>query len=423
MKILHTSDWHIGRSLYNRKRYEEFEAFLEWLLHLIEDEKVDILLVAGDIFDTSAPSNKSQQLYYDFLRKASLSRCRHIIVIAGNHDSPTFLDAPKDLLKALNVHVIGTPSQNPKDEVLALRDPEDRIELIVCAVPYLRDRDLRKVESGESIQDKDAKLTAGLAEHYRLAAEEAKKVQQETVSRQMVPGGLKAAAPPIIAMGHLFTAGGMRMEGDGVRELYVGSLAHVGKDIFPELFDYVALGHLHVPQKVGGSEIIRYSGSSIPMGFGEAGQKKTAVLIEFSEPQSRVPKISLKEIPRFQELLRIEGDMDNILETIHQAENRGSSAWLEVEYTGSHIVGNLRERLEEAVEGTNMEILRVRNRRITNHVLKSMDTAENLEDLKAEEMFIRCLDQYEVPDEQRFELVGAYREILKTVFEKDGSAD
>lgn len=422
MKILHTSDWHIGRSLYNRKRYEEFEAFLEWLLQLIEDEEADILLASGDIFDTSAPSNKSQQLYYEFLRKASLSRCRHIVVTAGNHDSPTFLDAPKDLLKALNVHVIGTPSQNPKDEVLALRDSRGRIELIVCAVPYLRDRDLRKVESGESMQDKDAKLTAGLTEHYRRAAEEAQRVQQETVSQQAASSD-QAAGPPIIAMGHLFTAGGISMEGDGVRELYVGSLAHVGRDVFPELFDYVALGHLHVPQKVGGSETIRYSGSPIPMGFGEAEQKKTAVLIDFSDSQSKAPEISLKEIPRFQELLRIEGDMESILETIRQAESRGSSAWLEVEYTGSNIAGNLREKLEEAVEGTKMEVLRVRNRRITNHVLKSMDTAENLEDLKAEEMFIRCLDQYEVPEEQRLELVGAYREILKTVLEKDASAD
>jgi len=108
MKILHTSDWHLGRSLYGRKRYDEFSSFLDWLAQAIEDEKVDALLVAGDVFDTSTPSNRAQELYYRFLCRVAASCCRHVVVVAGNHDSPSFLNAPKELLRALNVYVVGS---------------------------------------------------------------------------------------------------------------------------------------------------------------------------------------------------------------------------------------------------------------------------------------------------------------------------
>ena len=120
MKVLHTSDWHLGRSLYGRKRYEEFSTFLDWLAQTIEKEKVDALLVAGDVFDTSTPSNRAQELYYRFLSRVSTSCCRHVVVIAGNHDSPTFLNAPKELLRALNVYVVGSMTDTLEDEVIVL---------------------------------------------------------------------------------------------------------------------------------------------------------------------------------------------------------------------------------------------------------------------------------------------------------------
>ena len=170
MKILHTSDWHLGRSLYGRKRYEEFSAFLDWLAQTIEDEKVDALLVAGDVFDTSTPSNRAQELYYRFLCRVAASCCRHVVVIAGNHDSPSFLNAPKELLRALNVYVVGSMTDDLADEVIPLLDcglqnedsktggntSEINIQksVIICAVPYLRDKDLRTVEPGETMADK-----------------------------------------------------------------------------------------------------------------------------------------------------------------------------------------------------------------------------------------------------------------------------
>jgi DNA repair protein SbcD/Mre11 len=138
MKILHTSDWHLGRALYGRKRYEEFSAFLDWLAQRIEDEQVDALIVAGDVFDTSTPGNRAQELYYTFLCRVARC-CSHLVVVGGNHDSPSFLNAPRALLKSLNVHVVG--SMDVEEELVILRDAEDVPVAIICAVPYLRDRD------------------------------------------------------------------------------------------------------------------------------------------------------------------------------------------------------------------------------------------------------------------------------------------
>ena len=249
MKVLHTSDWHIGRTLYGRKRYEEFGAFLTWLADTIQQNEIDALLVAGDIFDTSAPSNRAQELYYRFLCRVAASCCRHVVVVAGNHDSPSFLNAPKELLKALDVHVVGSSTESPEDEVLVLRNDQDTPELIVCAVPYLRDRDIRVAEAGESVEDKERKLIDGIRTHYATVAALAEQKREEL-----------GANIPIVGTGHLFTAGGQTVDGDGVRELYVGSLAHVTAGIFPACFNYLALGHLHIPQEVNGSKTIRYSG-------------------------------------------------------------------------------------------------------------------------------------------------------------------
>ncbi len=274
MKILHTSDWHLGRSLYGRKRYEESSAFLDWLNQTIEEEKIDALLVAGDVFDTSTPSNRAQELYYRFLCRVAGSCCRHVVVIAGNHDSPSFLNAPKELLRALNVYVVGSITDPLDDEVIVLY-ADAKPEAIVCAVPYLRDKDIRTVEPGETIDDKNVKLVEGLKKHYADIFQIAEQKRTE-----IIHAGHDRI--PILAMGHLFTAGGKTVDGDGVRELYVGSLAHVGKDVFPSSFDYLALGHLHVPQVVGSEEHIRYCGSPIPMGYGEATQEKKVVIIEFA---------------------------------------------------------------------------------------------------------------------------------------------
>ncbi|MGP5178533.1 exonuclease SbcCD subunit D C-terminal domain-containing protein [Psychrobacter aquimaris] len=281
LTILHTSDWHLGRRLYGRMRYDEFEAFLGWLQDAISLQKVDILIVAGDIFDTMTPSNRAQALYYEFLGKVSKSCCQHIVIVAGNHDSPTFLDAPSKVLKFLNVHVIGTACEDLNDEVLVLDDTDGNPHCIIAAVPYLRDRDVRSSSAGESAQTKDANVIKGIRAHYDEVASIAKAKQTQLIE-------LHQHRIPIIATGHLFAAGGTTTDDDGVRELYVGSLGKISADMFDESFDYVALGHLHVPQRVGGRETIRYSGSPIAMGFGEAKQQKQVLLVQFGEIENDV---------------------------------------------------------------------------------------------------------------------------------------
>ncbi len=423
MKILHTSDWHLGRSLYGRKRYDEFSAFLDWLAQTIEKEKVDALLVAGDVFDTSTPSNRAQELYYRFLSRVSTSCCRHVVLIAGNHDSPTFLNAPRELLRALNVYVVGSMTDDPADEVIVLQNnPQisqmdtDNVEAIVCAVPYLRDKDIRTVEPGETIDDKNRKLVEGVKKHYESV------VQLAETKRNNLRESAQSADKyiPIIAMGHLFTAGGKTVDGDGVRELYVGSLAHVDEEVFPSSIDYLALGHLHVPQAVGSAEHIRYCGSPIPMGYGEANQEKKVVLIEFD---STTPNIQEVPVPCFQQLIRIVGSLDDIHVKLEELKNEDSHAWLEIEYTGGDIIGNLREILDETLAGSAMEIRRIKNRRLIDRVIGTIDENETLDDLNVNDVFERCLDAFDVPDEDREELTASHNEIIKSLDEEDVNAE
>lgn len=419
MKILHTSDWHLGRSLYGRKRYDEFSQFLDWLADTIEKERIDALLIAGDVFDTSTPSNRAQQLYYRFLCRVSDSCCRHVVVIAGNHDSPSFLNAPRELLRALDVHVIGAVTENIEDEVIVLYDG-DRPEAVVCAVPYLRDKDIRTVEPGETIEDKNVKLVEGLKNHYSEVVAGAEKKREKLLLQSKISN--QKSEIPLVAMGHLFTTGGKTVDGDGVRELYVGSLAHVGKDAFSSSIDYLALGHLHVPQTVGGAEHIRYSGSPIAMGYGEAAQEKSVVILELgSEGVGENIDGSIRNfpVPCFQPLVRITGTLDDIFGRIEKLKLEESRAWLEIEYTGSEVTGDLREMICEALVGSEMEICRIKDKRVADRVISSIQEEETLDDLDAKDVFSRCLDAFDVSEDDRDGLTEGYYEILQSIYDED----
>lgn len=403
MKILHSSDWHLGKKLYGKNREREFTQFLDWLLATLRSEAIDALLVAGDIFDTTTPSNTAQQQYYRFLTRVAETGCRHVVIIAGNHDSPSFLEAPKTLLKMIQVHVIGQAG-GPED-VLTLRDSKGQAELIVAAVPYLRDRDIRQVQAGESIADKGQNLKAGIARYYAEVAEVAKAAQEAAQSNP--------TRIPIVAMGHLFAAGGRTLEGDGVRELYVGSLAHVGAEVFTEVFDYVALGHLHVPQQVGGQAHIRYSGSPIAMGFGEAKQQKQVLSLDFSDAE---PLPQVIPVPVFQPLLRITGDLAQLQQALRQID--GPATWVEAIYTGEALCEHLREHLEAELEGTGHELLRVENQRLLQRMLTQSYQQETLESLTPTDVFQRLLNVHELPEPQQIELKACYQEILNSVLEE-----
>lgn len=408
MRILHTSDWHLGRSLHSHRRYGEFEAFLDWLISTIEQEKVDALLVAGDIFDTGTPSNRAQSLYYKFLGRVSSTHCQHIVITAGNHDSPTFLNAPKELLKELNVHVVGAITDNLEDEVIVLNSNNEP-QAIICAVPYLRDRDVRTAEPGETIEDKNAKLIEGISNHYAEVYHIAEQKRAEFKNPNL----------PIIAMGHLYTAGGVITKDDGVRNLYVGSLAYVDVEKFPHSIDYYALGHLHVPQLVNEQEHIRYSGSPIAIGFGEAGQEKKVIIVEFSGTN---PSIEELTVPTFQELVRIEGTVEQIEAEIAELKEAESQAWLEIEYTGNDIVPNLSEIVDNAVAETTLNVVLVKNKQISDRVAMTFEDNETLADLTVEEVFRRRLDAEGVSESDRVELTAAYNEIVKDMMEEDSNA-
>lgn len=412
MKLLHTSDWHLGRTLYGKKRYEEFDAFLNWLANTIEAEKIDALLVAGDIFDTTTPSNQAQSLYYRFLSRISQSTCQNVVIIAGNHDSPTFLSAPKQILEILNVHIVGMKTDKIEDEVITLTS-QGVPKAIICAVPYLRDKDIRTLEPGETIDDKNNKLVVGLKEHYQSVCTYAETLRSSFSTQ--IKDNL-----PVIGMGHLFASGGKTAEGDGVRELYVGSLAHVGADIFPETLDYVALGHLHIAQLVSGVPHIRYSGSPIPMGFGEAGQQKQVIVIEF---ESKEPVITTIPVPIFQQLIRIKGDLSTIETKLSQLVSEKSNAWLEIDYVGKEIITDMRSYLEEIIMGSEIQIRRIKNRLIFDSILQQEKNDENLEDLDETDIFIRCLDANEIPNEDRANLLALYQETVKMLIEQDTRSD
>jgi exonuclease SbcD len=352
-------------------------------------------------------------LYYQFICRVANSRCRSIIIIAGNHDSPSFLNAPKNLLRALNVHVIGAITEQPEDEVIILNNAAAKPQVIVCAVPYLRDKDIRTVEPGETIADKDNKLIAGVRKHYAEVCAIAEQRQ-----REFADNGLNQNVP-IIAMGHIFTAGGKTIADDGVRELYVGALAHVEKDVFPEVIDYLALGHLHVPQLVAGTEHIRYSGSPIAMGFGEARQEKKVIVIEFHGKKLTFRDIS---IPIFQPLERLTGSINEISARIEQLKLAGSRAWLEIDYNGSDLIVNLPQRLNEMLADSEMELLRVKNRRVFNPLLNRTHAEKTLDDLSVNDVFARCLDAFKVPEAERMAITRSYNEIINSLYEDDLNA-
>jgi exonuclease SbcD len=410
MKILHTSDWHLGHSLYGKKRYKEFESFLHWFIECIDQENIDVVLISGDIFDSSNPSIRAMELYFDFLGRIAKSKCKYLIVAAGNHDSPALLNAPKKLLRTLNIHIVGSISEKIDDEIIILNDTLGSPSIIVCAVPFLRDRDIRTVEPGEEIAEKTEKMLNGIREHYQIIHKAAESKRNQT--------GFNI---PIVTMGHLFAAGGFSTEGDGVRELYIGNLTRVGIDTFSTGIDYVALGHLHSPQILGGRETVRYCGAPLPMGFAEAGQKKILISVEFNPEKN--PVITEIPVPRFQDLESISGDFNTIANRLRELRDRDNSLWVEITLTDKQIIPNIQQRFNEIIRNSNIEILKITNTWIVNQIIQQMRVDESLTDLHERDVFNRCLEASKVPEEQRKELIDSFNLILNDIFQNDDLAE
>ncbi len=416
LRLLHTSDWHLGRPLHGRRRQAEFAAFLDWLAATIEQRNVDVLLVAGDVFDTLTPSAGTQTLYYDFLTRVTAAPSHpRVVIIAGNHDSPALLSAPGELLKSFHIHVVGTIGDDPDREVIVLRDEAGNPLLVVAAVPYPRDRDLRESLPGESAEDKERRLIEAVARHYQEVGTRARE------ARDSLP-----ARPPLVALGHLFTVGGRVMEGDGVRDVYVGGLGAVPADIFPPL-DYLALGHLHQPQMVDGNPRRRYSGAPLALTFAEAGRPKSVTLVDFFRPeespenpgQTWETAVTSLEVPVFQRLERLSGDWGELASGLDRLLAEGAEAWLEIDHTGAEDPGSLRKRLEDKVSRSGLEILRLKDRRVLERALGRLEASESLAALDAAEVFRRCLAAHQVPEGERPELTAAHDELCRALIEEE----
>lgn len=414
LRVLHTSDWHLGKRLHQQQRYEEFGKFLDWLVDVISTQAVDVLIVAGDVFDTMTPSNKAQELYYRFLGQVAKSSCRHVIITAGNHDSPTFLDAPKSILNTLNIHVIGVASSQIDDELLILSD-DGTPEAIVLAVPYLRDKDVRDSGVFDDIKNKEYDTISGIAKHYEHLAEHAKQHQAHILATHH-------KKIPIIAIGHLFIAGSHTSSpDDGMRELYVGTLGQVSASIFDEAIDYVALGHIHAPQKVAGCEHIRYCGSPIAMGFGEMGKTKQVLIVDFTNELP--PQIHALPIPTFQRLARIVGDWDDITGELDRLCDESCPIWAEIVYTGQALRPTLAQDIRERLQDTQVLPLNIQNQTLYQKALSAQSTTFNLKSLSEMDIFEQLLSKKGIDESEQAELKTAYQTLLGAVYGNDKNAE
>ena len=287
MRILHTADWHIGHRLYERSRIEEHHQFLDWLLTTLQENAVDVLLVAGDIFDTALPSSEATNLYYQFLFRLYRETHAHAIITAGNHDSPMRLAAPREFLRMGRIHVVGAASE-PAECVFTL--PSENPSVAIAAVPYLSDSELSHI-SFETEPERAERYRERLKVFYRQCVE-------------YMPSGL-----PKILMGHLFVHGGKM--GNSERNIQIGGATAMQISDFPDDVAYVALGHLHRPHAISGASYpLQYAGSPLPLRFNEASYRKKVYLLDV--PASGDGWMTEIEIPVFKELRTVTGNIDEV---------------------------------------------------------------------------------------------------------------
>ncbi len=348
MRVLHTADWHLGQRLAGYDRAEEHALFLKWLLQTIQEQDVQLLLVAGDIFDSAHPPQATMQLYYDFLKNLSaLERCSAVI-IGGNHDSPAHLNAPSGLLKRFQIHVIGSPSADRDDDVIKITPGIDLLDSVcVCAVPYLRDRDVLQVVVGEATGAREDRLREGVYQYYHDMRRRAQVYHERGI--------------PIIATGHL-TLQARTNADSGVPDdgLHIGTLGSLEGSRFPQDFAYVALGHLHAPHASGDCESMRYSGSPFPMSFSESEQEKSVTLLDFGE--SRLRHLEPLPIPSFRKLHRFGGtlaDLERWIPGILPESEADLPPWIEVHLTDECQNTALSDKVTELVQERPVEVLKV----------------------------------------------------------------
>ena len=405
MKILHTSDWHLGQSFFTKSRKNEHAAFLKWLLQQVEVHQIDAIIVAGDVFDTGTPPSYARELYHAFIGELQGMQCT-LVVLGGNHDSVSVLNESKALLKYLNSHVIASTYGELSEQVITLNDRKGQPSAVMCAVPFIRPRDVLVSEAGQSGTDKRQALGDAIKQHYGALYNEALSLRASIEEKQGEEGSKNSAAIPIIATGHLTALGVSQSE--SVRDIYIGTLEGFDAKGFPPA-DYIALGHIHRPQKVAKTEHIRYSGSPIPLSFDELNTQKQVVLITF-ESESTTPTISTLPVPRFQAMEVIKGDLKAIEAAINKSDaitlasqtddavsevdkalsefNKTVSAtdnaisskdpvWLCIEVETEDYLTDLQQRIQGLLEGKNAEILQLKRKRTST--VNSLTEKQNVQ--------------------------------------------
>jgi exonuclease SbcD len=417
MRLLHTSDWHLGQTLHNFERHHEHQRFLDWLLDTLVDERADALLIAGDVFDNANPSSASQKQLYRFLQQAR-QRLPHLnlIVIAGNHDSAGRLEAPAPLLEAHGTYVIGNVMRDDDGKidlermVLPLTDADGRIAAWCLAIPFLRPGDVPRLPSEEAWAGDRAKADpdpdpylAGIALLYRQALALA-------VSKRQ-PG------QAVIAMGHCHMVGG-EMSNDSERRIVVGGTEMLSAGIFDPLIAYAALGHLHLAQAVGRQRHIRYCGSPLPLSFAEVGYRHQVLRLDLDGEAAG--EIVALPVPRAVELLRVPAKpapLEQVLSALHGLPAMAANLvahelpFLEVRVLLDAPEPGLRARIEAALDGKAVRLAKIETSSSTRSPSAEAMTLDQLDQLQPEDIF-RQLYRQKYDREAPAAQLSAFAELL-----------
>ncbi|WON76228.1 exonuclease subunit SbcD [Serratia sp. UGAL515B_01] len=386
MRLIHTSDWHLGQHFFTKSRAAEHQAFLGWLIEIVEQQQIDAVIVAGDLFDTGSPPSYARELYNRFVVDLQRTGCQ-LVILGGNHDSVATLNESRELLSYLNTTVIANAQTDPEQQIVVLNQRNGQPGGVLCAIPFLRQRDLLSSRAGESGNQKQQALQNAIAEHYHGL------YQAACVCRQTL--GLKL---PIIATGHLTTVG--VNTSDSVRDIYIGTLNAFPAQLFPPA-DYIALGHIHRAQNVAKSEHIRYSGSPIPLSFDELGKNKSVFMVDFAD--GVLQQVTSLEIPTYQPMQLIKGNLQQITAQLQQfSDYQGDlPVWLDIEVATQDYLGDIQRRIQQLVDDLPVEVLLLRRSKEQRSQTLVQQDKETLNELSVGEVFERRLTIEEEMTEPR----------------------
>lgn len=406
MRVLHTADWHLGHHLHGHDRSYEHACFLDWLADLIQQREIDALLIAGDIFDSANPPASSWQQFYRFLARLRAIRPHlNIIAIGGNHDSPSKLDAPHELLRAFELHLIGAISRRADRTldverlILPLKDSDGAVRAWCAAVPYLRSADLLLESVPENSEDR---LVTGVQQIYQqvLAEIEARRRPDQ----------------PIIAMGHAYLARG-QLSVLSERKVLGGNLNALPIEIFSGA-DYVALGHLHLAQQLHATApMVHYSGAPLPLSFAEADYCHQ--VLELTVREDGVQLAQRHRVPRVVDLLRLPAEPAPLSEVEAQLAARDwpeqaveAQPYLEVRVALDKPEPRLRERIQAALAQQPVRLARI-STHYTGHGEAMADrlAGQQLDDLTPEQVFTLCYQRFHAAPPAP-ELQQAFDELL-----------